>query len=136
MENPQRNDALREANQFLQAIIDGVEEGIIVYDRELRYVVFNRFMERMHGRPASEVLGRRATEVFPWIRESGIDAMVERALRGEAVQARELLLRRAGKGDVWQYSRYAPLRDASDATTPARGRGCGPASPGGGPGYQ
>jgi hypothetical protein len=111
-ERRRADDALRQANEYLRAIIDGVEEGIIVYDRELRYVVFNRFMERMHGRPASEVLGRRATEVFPWIRESGIDAMVERALRGEAVQARELLLRRAGKSDVWQFARYAPLRDA------------------------
>ena len=103
---------LRRTAQFLQAIIDGAEEGIIVYDRELRYVVFNRFMERMHGRPAAEVLGRRASDVFPWIRESGIDAMVERALRGETVHAPELLLRRPGKSDVWQFARYAPLRDA------------------------
>src|SRR5664279_3081577 len=37
--------ALREANQFNQEIIEGAAQGIIVYDAELRYVVFNPFMQ-------------------------------------------------------------------------------------------
>ena len=104
---------LRETNQFLQEIIDGAAEGIIVYDTELRYVVFNRFMERLHGVRAEEVLGKRAPEVFAFVRESGIDAMVKRALQGEAVVAPDLLLRKPGRPDVWELYRVSPYRDAS-----------------------
>ena len=104
---------LREANQFLKEIVDGADGGIIVYDRDLRYVLFNRFMERLHGVRAEEVLGRSAPEVFPFLRESGIDAMIRRALQGEIVVAPDLLLRKAGREDVWEFYRVAPYRDAN-----------------------
>jgi PAS domain S-box-containing protein len=112
---------LREANQFLQEIVEGADEGIIVYDRELRYVVFNRFMERLHGVRAEEVLGKRAPDVFPFVRESGIDAMVGRALEGEAVAAPDLLLRKPGRPDVWELYRVSPYRNAAGEITGAIG---------------
>jgi PAS domain S-box-containing protein len=112
---------LREANQFLQEIVDGADEGIIVYDRELRYAVFNRFMERLHGVHADEVLGKRAAEVFSFVRESGIDAMVRRALQGETVVAPDLLLRKPGRDDVWELYRVSPYRNAAGEITGAIG---------------
>jgi len=39
--------ALREALQVNQEIIEGAAEGIIRYDSELRYQLFNPFMERL-----------------------------------------------------------------------------------------
>ena len=51
-------NALRDAIQFNRAIIQDAGEGIVVYDRELRYKVFNPFMERLTGKPAEEVLGK------------------------------------------------------------------------------
>jgi PAS domain S-box-containing protein len=104
---------LREANQFLQEIVDGADAGIIVYDRELRYVVFNRFMERLHAVRAEEVLGRRASDVFEFVRESGIDTMIRRALEGETVVAPDLLLRKPGRADVWELYRVSPYRNAN-----------------------
>jgi PAS domain-containing protein len=41
--------ALQESNQFNKAIISSASEGIVVYDRELRYVLWNRFMEELKG---------------------------------------------------------------------------------------
>ena len=41
--------ALCEALQFNREIIKEAEEGIIVYDSELRYQLFNPFMERLTG---------------------------------------------------------------------------------------
>ncbi len=58
-------NALRDANQFNRAIIQDAGEGIVVYDRELRYKVFNPFMERLTGKRAEEVLGKFAPDVFP-----------------------------------------------------------------------
>src|SRR5512133_943767 len=68
--------ALREANQFNKEIIEGAAQGIIVYDSELRYVVFNPFMQRLTGKSSEEVIGRIAMEVFPRLRASGLEGIL------------------------------------------------------------
>ncbi len=52
--------ALRDAIEFNKAIIQDAGEGIVVYDREFRYKVFNPYMERLTGKRAEEVLGKVA----------------------------------------------------------------------------
>ena len=37
------------ARRFAAEIIDNAGEGIVVYDRDLRYVLWNRFMEELTG---------------------------------------------------------------------------------------
>ncbi|HEV7239096.1 MAG TPA: EAL domain-containing protein [Thermoanaerobaculia bacterium] len=76
-----------ENGRFARDIIDNAGEGIVVYDRELRYVLWNTFMRELTGLAAAEVLGRRATDVFPHLREQGIDDMLARALAGEIVSS-------------------------------------------------
>ena len=44
--------SLHDVQQFNQEIIDCAAEGIIVCDRELRYQVWNHFMEQLTGRRA------------------------------------------------------------------------------------
>src|SRR3989442_14491949 len=77
--------ALRETDQFAAEILDNTGEGIVVYDREFRYLLWNRFMEDMTGLPAEDVLGKPATEIFPHIREQGVDDLVRRAMEGQTV---------------------------------------------------
>src|SRR5271166_5722747 len=84
--------ALREAIQFKREIIEGAAEGIIVYDSELRYQLFNPFMERLTGKTSHEVTGKVAVEVFPRLRPSGIEAALKRALHGESVQVEDALI--------------------------------------------
>ena len=76
-----------ESGRFARDIIDNAGEGIVVYDRELRYVLWNSFMRELTGLSAEEVLGRRATDVFPHLRDQGIDVMLARALDGETVSS-------------------------------------------------
>src|SRR5439155_14518633 len=68
--------ALRQSEQFVKAIFANVREGLIVYDRELRYVAWNKFMEDTTGLRAEQVLGRNAIEVFPHLRDQGIDQLL------------------------------------------------------------
>ena len=79
--------ALRDSNQFATEIIENAGEGIVVYDRNFRYLVWNRFMEELTGKKATEVLGRFAPDVFPHLREQPVDDMLRRAMRGEAVSS-------------------------------------------------
>ena len=104
-ERKRARQELQESNQFRQEIIHGAGEGIVVYDRDLRYIVWNRYMEQMTGLTADRVLGRRPQEVLPFLREHAIDELLERALRGET----------ASSADVPVSVRYVP-----SAPRPAR----------------
>src|SRR5438477_11299087 len=77
--------ALRESNQFAAEIIENAGEGIVVYDRDFHYLVWNHFMEELTGLDASEVLGKKAMDVFPHLREQHVDELLVRALSGESV---------------------------------------------------
>ena len=46
-------------------VIASAREGVVVYDADLRYVVWNSFMEEFSGVPRHKVIGRHPLEVFP-----------------------------------------------------------------------
>ncbi|HET6893578.1 MAG TPA: PAS domain S-box protein [Pyrinomonadaceae bacterium] len=68
---------------LLPQILDASVDGILAFDRECRYTVWNRTMERISGMPREEVLGKRAFEVFPFLKETGEDRCFYAALAGE-----------------------------------------------------
>src|SRR5262249_17219629 len=109
-----KESALGDAVQINREIIDGAAEGIILYDRELRYQVFNPFMERLTGRTESAVVGKIAADVFPRLVPSGIEAALKRALAGEVVQVADALVpKHSAEGhDVWESCTFAPHRNA------------------------
>jgi formate hydrogenlyase transcriptional activator len=106
--------ALDEASRINRQIIEGAEVGIILYDSEMRYRLFNPFMERLTGRKQEEVFGKVAGEMFPRLRTSGMEDALKRALRGEVVHVADgLVPRHAADGhDVWESCIFAPHRDA------------------------
>ncbi len=68
-----------------ELLVDSSVDGFLAIDREYRYTLWNRAMEQFAGRRADEVLGRKVFEVFPFLREHGLDVAFERALAGETV---------------------------------------------------
>lgn len=109
----QAEQKIHAMHRFTDEVIEGAAEGIVVYDRELRYVRWNRFMEELTGMGADEVLGRVAPELFPFLREQGIDVLLRRALAGETIVLPDVLVRMPKTGrEVWESNRYAPHRDA------------------------
>jgi formate hydrogenlyase transcriptional activator len=113
-EHKKNEVALRDAIQVNREIIDGAAEGIILYDTELRYQLFNPFMERLTGKRSDEVLGKIASQVFPRLISGGIQTALERALAGETVQVADALVPKhsADGQDVWESCTFAPHRDA------------------------
>ena len=105
------------AAEVSQAVIMGAAQGIILYDAELRYQLFNPFMERLTGKSADEVLGRVAVEVFPRLRTSGIEDVLKRALAGETVDVRDFMVpKHSAEGrDVWESCIFAPHRAVGSA---------------------
>ncbi len=112
-ERKQADEALREANQFSQEIISSAQEGIVVYDRDLRYLVWSQFMEQLTGVPASDVLGRHPAEVFPFLRETGVIENLEKALAGEMTPAMDVPYSSSDTGrSGWTSQMSGPLRNA------------------------
>jgi diguanylate cyclase (GGDEF)-like protein/PAS domain S-box-containing protein len=112
-ERRQAENALRQSHQFTSQIISSAGEGIIVYDRDLRYVVWNTFMENLTGLRAGDVLGRSATDLFPHLSEVGIVKLIQDALEGKTQSSPDFFMRieQTGKAS-WVTGTYGPHRDA------------------------
>jgi PAS domain S-box-containing protein len=104
---------LEQALQFNREVISSVGEGLVVYDPDSRYVVWNPFMERLTGLPASEVIGRVSHELFPHIDELGLNRLHARALAGETLSTEDTAFRVPLTGrSGWHVSTYAPHRNS------------------------
>ena len=89
-------------------------DGIIAFDRECRYTVWNAAMERLSGIPAADALGRVAFELFPFLSETGEDRCFREALAGKTVSSmdRPFTIPETAKSGFYE-ARYAPLRSAT-----------------------
>ncbi|NTU60610.1 MAG: PAS domain S-box protein, partial [Deltaproteobacteria bacterium] len=58
-------------------------EGVVVYSQDMKFQVWNPFMEALTGVPAEAVRGRHPLELFPFLEEAGVYEQVRRALEGE-----------------------------------------------------
>ena len=113
---------LHQSAEFSRQIIANATQGIIVYDRELRYAVWNSFMEQITGIPVEQLLGKTAMEVFPFLEEQGVPQMIKRALAGETVsQADEQFYVAQTGRHGWYSARYSPLRNSSGEISGALG---------------
>jgi PAS domain-containing protein len=80
-----RDAMVSECERRLGQIVEHAHEGIIVYDRNLHFLIWNRCMAEMTGVPAEAVVGKHPDEVFPFVREHGLISLIEKALRGETI---------------------------------------------------
>ena len=106
--------SLRETNRFASEILDNAGEGIVVYDREQRYVLWNHFMEELTGMTAEKVIGKRAPELFPHMHEQHVDDLIDRALAGETVSTPDVhyVIAETNR-EGWVSSVYRPHYDAN-----------------------
>ncbi len=105
---------LFESGRFSSQIIDSAQEGIIVFGRDLRYKVWNPYMEKMTGVAAGEVMGKHPMELFPFLREAGVIERLERVLAGEMPEPAELQFKVPQSGKTgWSLDTQAPLKDTN-----------------------
>ncbi len=105
-------DQLGAISALHDQIINSAEEGIIVYGPDLRYLLWNPFMEKLTGKKAAEVLGRHPLELFPFLQEVGFIQRLEQALRGETTATIEIPNLSGTCPGGWASDSNAPLRNA------------------------
>jgi PAS domain S-box-containing protein len=76
---------LEESRRNLQIVTENARVGLIILDRERRYVYQNKAHAEIIGVPLASVLGKRVIEVMPDIYEWQIRPRLDRAFAGERV---------------------------------------------------
>ena len=96
---------------FKQVILDA-REGVIAYDRTFACILWNPFMEQLTGVPAAEVLGKRAFDMFPVLKNDSTFFLLEQALSGKTVESTDISIHVPVSGkQAWVRFIFSPLRD-------------------------
>lgn len=106
------------ARDFFENIIESSFDGIHAFDLECRYTFWNQGMERISGLSKSQVLGRCAFEVFPFLQETGSDNFFFEALSGQTVFAKDrpFSIPETNRRGFFE-GHYYPLLDSSGNTS-------------------
>jgi len=108
-EHKRATEALRVSENFSETILTSVSEGIIVYDRELRYRAWNKVMEELTGLPSEQIIGSSALDLFAQFMLPGIEHLLVRALRGERVTSEDTHYQVPQTGrEGWMSATFSP----------------------------
>ncbi len=105
------NAQLKESEARVRSLFEAAEDCVFVQDRDLAYTLVNPAMERLLGRPASEMLGRTDEDLFGEETGKHTREVSARVLRGQSVEV-ELSRMIRGEWTTFHETR-APLRDSS-----------------------
>ncbi|HEX8143001.1 MAG TPA: PAS domain S-box protein [Pyrinomonadaceae bacterium] len=97
---------------LVERLINSSVDGILAFDHECRYTLWNPAMERLSGISREDVLGKCAFEVFPFLRETGEDQYFYQALAGQHVTTSEraFVIPQTGREGFFE-GRYSPLQN-------------------------
>lgn len=87
---------LTDASELMRQILEDLEVGIVVYDKDLRWIARSKCLERLTGVPNSQVLGRRVLDQWPELKDYGFIESLKRVLAGETVTMEPVLHIRGG----------------------------------------
>ncbi len=108
-EQKRAETALRQATEQHRQIITGVGHGLIMLDRKLRCVVWNRYMEELTLLSFEQVWGRDLLELLPQFQDGGVHALLEQSLAGKSVTMPDIAVRSPRGDGKWFTSELSPL---------------------------
>ncbi len=81
--------AIRREMEFSERLLNSSIDGIIAFDKECKYTMWNPGMESMTGIKKSQTLGKLAFDVLPFLKEIGEDKYYYETLKGNYVIAKD-----------------------------------------------
>jgi PAS domain S-box-containing protein len=98
---------------LLKRLLDASVDGLYAFDRQLRIMAWNRAMQQITRLSRDEVLGHRADEIFPFLKQSDSERCLTSALAGNETTCET---HPYGPSETGVFkSRYAPLIDEKNA---------------------
>ncbi|MFC1554515.1 PAS domain S-box protein [candidate division KSB1 bacterium] len=109
---------LQEALRLNNAVIDNAQDGIILYGPDLRYQIWNPFMEKISGKNAKDVIGKHPLEVFPFLQEVGVIERLEQTLLGNKTETIDFPYTIPETGRTgWTSDSLSPIYDSDGKIT-------------------
>lgn len=109
---------IRASEAFLRCVITDAQEGITAYDTDLRFTLWNPYMEKLTGIPGSDVVGQRLEERFPQFKDTDLPENIRRVLAGETLETPDVPIELSvKKKKVWLRCIASPLFDHEGRTT-------------------
>ena len=106
------SDQIPDLTLLHSALLDASVDGILAFDRDCRYLAWNRAMECISGLRRDEVLGKCAFDVFPFLKETGEHRYLLEALTGKSqiAENRRYVIPETGRAGFFE-AYYSPLRN-------------------------
>jgi PAS domain S-box-containing protein len=111
-----RFEAVRAGGKGLaDLVVAESPDGVVAFDRECRYTVWNEAMERLLGIRAADAIGRVAFNLLPFLVETGEDRCFREVLEGRSASSfdRPFVIPETGRSGFYE-ARYAPLYGPGD----------------------
>jgi len=105
---------LRENEERLRLLIESSQDGILAYDNDIRYILWNKAMEQISGVKREALLGKSPFEVFPFLEEVGEGEAFRNAVKGKPTVrgAMRYNVPQTGRHGFFQSAHF-PLLDAN-----------------------
>lgn len=81
---------LQQRKDLIESIVENSSDLVAVIDTDMRYTVWNRANESLFGKPKDQVIGRRITDVFPFLQHDERLQYITAGLNGLATYLKEL----------------------------------------------
>jgi PAS domain-containing protein len=88
-EHTQIEEALLIEKEFTKRLINSSFDGILAFDKNCHFTLWNPGMERISGFNKTDVVGKLAFNVFPFLKETGEDKVFFDILEGKTVIAQD-----------------------------------------------
>ncbi len=98
--------------EFTQNLINSSVDGLLAFDHECRYTLWNPAMERISGHSREECIGQVAFDVFPFLKQIGEDVHFYAALKGESPVTQERPYRTPAGRQGYFEAYYMPVKNA------------------------
>ncbi|MFA4884782.1 MAG: PAS domain S-box protein, partial [Desulfotomaculaceae bacterium] len=112
----QAEEAYREANDYLENLLNYANAPIIVWDPDYKIIRFNKAFERLTGYSADRVLGKSLEILFPDAQKDKSMALIRRTATGERWETVEIDIAHVGRTVRTVFWNSATLF-AADGTT-------------------
>ncbi len=110
-EQKQAEEEFRSLKELHENVVQSIQDGLVAIDLEFRITYWNKAMEKITGYKAEEVLGKVATDLFPYLREQEVDKFFRAAMEGQVVELTNALYETPKGKAVYMNKKFFPLRD-------------------------
>ncbi len=98
-------------NGYFPLILNNITNGIIVLDKGLRVVYWNKAQEESCGFSLDQVKGKNIIRLFPQLKEKGLEYDFRQALKGERIVRERLPYQKSDGSTGYADRENMPLRD-------------------------